>query len=65
MARKKSQKSRFAMFKCPVCGESLQILTRVHVAKHGYETKEAFLEDYPEFKELGYWGDLKTKMFNK
>jgi hypothetical protein len=65
MARRKRQRTKPLLFKCPVCGTSMQILTRVHIAKHGYETKEDFLKDYPEFNELGYWGDLRTKMFNK
>jgi len=40
---------------CPECGESLDIFTLVHIAKHGY-TRDEFLDKYPEYDSHGYWG---------
>jgi len=48
-------------FKCPVCGATLELLTHVHVAKHGM-TKKQFLERYPEFSGDAYWGTAPIKV---
>ena len=43
--------------KCNICGEAVELLTKVHMRKHGI-TKEQYVEQYPEQKDGKYWGDL-------
>jgi len=40
---------------CPECGESLDIFTLIHIARHGY-TRDSFLDKYPGYDSHGYWG---------
>jgi len=49
-------------FKCPVpgCDATLDLLTHVHVTKHGM-TKEQFLERYPEYESDYYWGTAPNR----
>lgn len=36
------------MVKCPVCGAELKYISIRHIRSHGYDSKEEFLEAYPE-----------------
>jgi len=55
MSKPYKQRKQEGNFKCPVCGATLELLTHVHVNKHGM-TKEQFLEKYPEYGSDIYWG---------
>lgn len=35
-------------FRCPVCNQILGMLVPSHVRKHGYESVQDFIKDYPE-----------------
>ncbi len=56
------------MFYCKICGEGVDILTRVHVKKHGL-TLEEYCLMFPDHCEPKYWGCVTspatTKKFKK
>ncbi len=43
-------------FPCKECGEQVELLTRVHVRKHGM-TQEEYCIKHPEHAYPVYWGD--------
>ena len=55
-------------FKCKVCGEGVEILTRIHMTKHNL-TLEEYCLMFPEHCEVRFWGCItsvqSTKKFKK
>ncbi len=43
--------------RCRECGEIVEILTKIHVERHGM-TKKEYIDNYPEHKDKCFWGTI-------
>jgi len=54
-ARYDMQGHSYISFECGICGETVSVLTKAHIASHGL-TKKEYLKRHPEHREMRFWG---------